>query len=312
MLSRLVPFGLCLCKDLPAGVPDNLLHCVMAEAGICDPNPVILPEHASMRRRFRNSDKVDPRQLGWFDTRTLFYDIHFDIAGSRLTGVGPGLLNLRSLLRSMSVHVDGQMLKWKASSIKGLTFFKSEPLAGTAEFRLSVEFRFKEFSAVFRLPKSVSGVDGAGADCPLTISTLQKDNELVWITDWLKWHHRAHGVGRLVLYDNGSGNRTTKSCQLGSLNHCRMRFAIRGGYCINNDVDEYLHLSQGDLLGYLKRKLGSPAPGAVMYQSVTIPNIAASGSRPPRVLDFRFASVNRRGGDSKLLRRHFQNPKYIL
>ena len=311
----------------------------MADVDIYSPNPVVLPEHASVRRRFRNYDKVDSRHHSRFDTRTLFYDIHLDAASNRLTGVGPAPLNLRLLLQCMSVRAGGRKLRWRVSSIKQLAFFRSQPLAETAGTSLSVEFRFKEFSQALNLPKSVPGIDDADADCPLTISTLQKDNHPVWIADWLKWHHRAHGVNRAVLYDNGSGNREelidclrkleldmrivfvnwgfpfgnrpTKSLQLGSLNHCRMRFAIRGGYCINNDVDEYLHLAQGDLLGYLRGKLSSPAPGAVMYQSVTIPNIVQGGSSPPRVFDFRFASIEKRRGDLKRLRRHFQNPKYI-
>ena len=56
-------------------------------------------------------------------------------------------------------------------------------------------------------PTSIADISDPGLSCPLTISTLQKDNPLIWIADWLKWHHREHGVGRAVLYDNGSSNR---------------------------------------------------------------------------------------------------------
>jgi len=107
------------------------------------------------------------------------------------------------------------------------------------------------------------------------------------------------------------GNRPTKSCQLGSPDHCRMMFAIRDGCRVSNDVDECLHLAQDDLLVYLRRNLGSPVLGAVMYQSVTIPNLASGGSSPTRVFDFRFASVDGRRGDTRLLVRHFKNPKLI-
>ena len=61
---------------------------------------------------------------------------HFDAAS-------PGLLNLRSLLPSMSVRVDGRKLKWRTSSIKRLVFFKSQPLDMKAESFFLVEFRFR-------------------------------------------------------------------------------------------------------------------------------------------------------------------------
>ena len=41
----------------------------------------------------------------------------------------------------------------------------------------------------------------------LTLATVQKDNELQWLDDWCAWHHRVHGVGRFVIYDNGSADR---------------------------------------------------------------------------------------------------------
>ncbi len=303
------------------------------------PNPVALPDHVPDRRKFPESGKVDQVWRDRLDTRTLFYDVYFDEAERRIMGIGPGLLNLRSLASSMSIYVDGRKLEWKLRSIKKLIFLESEKLPEPPDSELQVEFRFSKFSQTFHLPVSIAEISDPSSSCSLTISTLQKDNPPIWIQDWLKWHHRAHGVSRAVLYDNGSdnreelverlvglpldlsvvfvdwnfpyGSRPRLACQLGSLNHCRLRLPIHGGYCINNDIDEYLFLPQGNLLGYLKRKLSNPAPGAVMYKSVFIPNIVTSGSQPPRAYDFQYASIQKRRGDSRLLTRHFYNPKYI-
>ena len=135
----------------------------------------------------------------------------------------------------------------------------------------------------------------------LTLTTVQKDNPIEWVHDWLLWHHRAFGVQRLILYDNGSKNldelvaqfssksfeleivlvdwpfphgaEPYKYCQLGSLNHCRLRFSVPKGYCINLDVDEYLVASENNLLNFLDSRLQYPAPGAIVLNEFLIPNI---------------------------------------
>ena len=311
----------------------------MADLKFYRPNPVALPDHVPDQRKFPEASKVDQVWRDRLDTRTLFYDIYFDEAERRIMGIGPGLLNLRSLMSSMSAYVDGRKLEWKLRSIKRLIFLESERLHEVPDGELPVEFRFSKFSQALRLPTSIADISDPGLSCPLTISTLQKDNPLIWIADWLKWHHREHGVGRAVLYDNGSsnrdelidclkaldldmrivfvdwvfpfGNRPTKSCQLGSLNHCRLRFPIHGGYCINNDIDEYVFYSKGNLIDYLRVKLRHPAPGAVLYKGISVPNIIDSEHEFACVADFQFVEDVVERKELKLLPRHYQTPKYI-
>ena len=109
----------------------------------------------------------------------------------------------------------------------------------------------------------------------LLLSTLQKDNDLQWLEDWCAWHHRAHGVERIVIYDNGSadaektrsrldqasermehgvvvvdwgfpyGTPTRPFTQTVALNHCRLAFGARAKWHINLDVDEYLYNASG-------------------------------------------------------------------
>ena len=137
----------------------------------------------------------------------------------------------------------------------------------------------------------------------LTISALQKDNHFTWIRDWILWHRRLHKVGRVVLYDNGSeeqnilieqlkslepevqlifvnwpfpyGIQPYKFAQNGSLNHCRLKFAIPGAYCINLDVDEYLtNLSNDNIVKFLNSKLDSQGACAAHIKELRVPNIA--------------------------------------
>ena len=81
-----------------------------------------------------------------------------------------------------------------------------------------------------------------------------------------------------------------KATQQGSLNHCRIRFPIKHGYCINLDIDEYLVRSgEKNLLDYLNTSLNYPFPGVCQIKECKVPNITKSNRiGVPRVLDFHF------------------------
>ena len=147
---------------------------------------------------------------------------------------------------------------------------------------------------------------------------MQKNNCIEWISDWILWHRRLLGIERTVLYDNGSGNieklieflpslepevkiilvhwdfphgiHPRKSAQHGSLNHCRLRFPVAGGYCVNLDIDEYLvSMTQESLINFLKRSLNFPAPGAVIFKPRIIPNtLSENTDKIPRCFDYAF------------------------
>ena len=135
----------------------------------------------------------------------------------------------------------------------------------------------------------------------LTLSTVQKDNELQWLDDWCTWHHRVHGVGRFAFYDNGSADRDAvydavyaelarrvkgpelivvawdypygpalqhglKFAHTVALNHCRLLFGPYADWCVNLDVDEYLfNTGSAPLASYLGRlrkpQVYLPSPG---------------------------------------------------
>ena len=256
-------------------------------------------------------------------------------------GIGPRLMNLSWLVMSMELYVNGRNLKWELKSIKNLIFLESEKITEHLGSELLVEARFKGFSCTLNIPSSISEISDPSSSCLLTISTLQKNNPSIWITDWLKWHHRMHGVQRLVLYDNGSnnsddliqsllglnldinivfvhwnfphghGSSIRLTCQKGSLNHCRLRFSIHGGYCINNDIDEYVVCLNGKLIDYVQNKLRYPRPGALLYKGISVPNIKCSETKLARVTTFKYIKNESSKRELKFLRRHVHRPKYI-
>ena len=139
--------------------------------------------------------------------------------------------------------------------------------AGNPNVSLQVDFPEFGIDVQVRLPGAVP----PRPHVALTLATVQKDNERQWLDDWCAWHHRMHGVGRFVIYDNASADRDDVYAELASrvkgaafivvdwdylygppaltglkfaqtvaLNHCRLLFGPYTHWCINLDVDEYL------------------------------------------------------------------------
>ena len=165
----------------------------------------------------------------------------------------------------------------------------------------------------FRVSKQINELCNTAS---LTISTLQKNEDIQHVIDWILWHRRLHNVDRVILYDNGSENRTELIenlktlepevniifvdwqfpygvfpygfTQIGSIDHCRIRFSVKHGYCINLDIDEYLvKAGARNLLDYLQENLNYPFPGVCRIKECKVPKFTNSRSiGNSRIFDF--------------------------
>ena len=307
---------------------------------IYKPNSVVLPPNSKTKRIFPTTDRLyevtnmdtsvdlhdgmpSPYQYNILasnlDTRTVFFDVYIDWNTKILYGIGPCLFNLENELFPMELFVNGKNTEFKIYQQMRLIFIKSKRLPGSLPKSVHIELVFKSFahSMSLDLQKCQQSIE-SNSSAPITISTLQKNNDTRWVIDWILWHRRLHNVERIVLYDNGSTNRTElienlkalepevkfifvdwpfpygihpyKATQVGSLNHCRIRFPIKHGYCINLDIDESLVRSgEKNLLDYLNSSLNYPFPGVCYIKECKVPNITKSNRiGVPRVVDFQY------------------------
>ena len=68
------------------------------------------------------------------------------------------------------------------------------------------------------------------------------------------------------------GRSPDKFAQRGAMNHCRMRFAVQNGYCINADIDEYLVNKTGQpLLENLDSTFANESIGSIRMRESWIP-----------------------------------------
>lgn len=228
------------------------------------PKPVYIPADVPIERVVPPA-ATDPTRP--YDRRAVFYDIVVSVDQKSLHCIGPPFLNLGP---PRSAYSSGKKL---AFSVYEPTQLKTTRVALTTinlpKVRVGEQISLRLVFDHFELDHQFSYDEGmVPGDVDITMSTLQKDNHPQWITDWCVWHHRKHGVGRIVIYDNGScafdelkdtlhdvagpevilvpwnhpyGRFAAQFPQPAALNHCRLLFARKSSWCINLDIDEYLY-----------------------------------------------------------------------
>ena len=248
---------------------------------IYQPTPVLIPEDCACRRDFiSRQSTVDNAPLTEtdyrkYDSRTLFYDVFRCDDDRKVVAIGPPPVNLRNELKHLKITCGGRRLPHRKREYRMLCVLELTcdqiTHAGKA---LPLRFSFPSFHVEIEVAPPIR--PSLTKTYHLGLMTLQRNNPLPWILDWCRWHHRLHGVSRLVLYDNASDNRdalaTTlaqmdeeidvvlvdwpfphgpvrshknRFCQLGAQNHYLLRFGSADAWCLNLDIDECLVVRGG-------------------------------------------------------------------
>lgn len=276
----------------------------MATLATCLPQGVSIPDSVVVERTFDGDPGKEA--LPNFDRRTVFCDIFLSERRDQLLCIGPPLLNLgkpqavmlRGAARRFAVEDPPIPEPRRRMSLVRIAL-KTGDARAMETGTVTLQVRFREFCLDFPVTH-VAAV--ARKPVSLTLSTLQKDNDPQWLADWCRWHHRAHGVERVVFYDNGSRDAhevyatlarysegfelvvvhwrylygPAKPCHLHyaqtvALNHCRLMFGPLTRWCINLDVDEYLYSNGGRARGPVLDAVAGPA---ITLPSYIVPAVA--------------------------------------
>lgn len=239
------------------------------------PTGMTLPESSALRRDPpREPADRQPGYLDEFDSRTLFYDaFRF---GNDVWLCGPPLNNLKSELEGANWRLDGinvsgslQLGDWDRTQ-------RSRIVGGHPGKHLSLDLADSRFDMVIAPDESDLF---AGQR---TIITKSKDNDLVWIKDFLHYYHVVHGVTGVVFYDNNSTQYSPEDvaeaissvrgistavvvswnypwgpeggpkkvwdsdyCQYGMLEHGHFRYLSKAAGVISADIDELVLTNDG-------------------------------------------------------------------
>ncbi|MDR1614140.1 MAG: glycosyltransferase family 92 protein [Campylobacteraceae bacterium] len=160
-------------------------------------SPIVIPENIPIKRDApRPLDKRDADYEELFDWKTLFYDVFK--YNDKIIFSGPPLFNLQSLVQTAKITIDG-VLQQNQSIFKDMDRTQNSYLDFQGEAkRLSVDFgSFKTETTI--QPNKSDLLKGKKA-----LISKSKNNELVWIRDWVEFYVKIHGVNAVLLYDNAS------------------------------------------------------------------------------------------------------------
>ncbi|MBF0489369.1 MAG: glycosyltransferase [Candidatus Omnitrophica bacterium] len=205
-----------------------------------------------------------------YDDKTLFYDVFLTPNNSTLILIGPPFLNLQNELGELSIQFNGKVIPLSWENNEGvITIIRADVALVFPINLVRVSFKNSNEEFSFKVPQNIINFKGR------TLVTLQKNNKLIWIKDWI--HHYLPLVDQIIIYDNGSDNfkeiqslsndkvkivpwvfkygppKSFKNdfCQAGALNHCYLKF-IESGYLFNFDIDEILIIKTNELNDLLR------------------------------------------------------------
>ena len=153
------------------------------------------------------------------------------------------------------------------------------------------------------------------------------------------WHHRLHGVSRVVLYDNASDNRENlaaaltrmdeaidvvlvdwpfpyglrrspddRFCQIGAQNHYLRRFGSADAWCLNLDIDEYLVVSGNKSFNHYLQDCESHNTVAMLFDSFIVPSLQGQ----PAMMNRRISSYWFRNRERRsIMLKHAFQPRHI-
>lgn len=172
------------------------------EYHLLSPSSLFLPEGGSLRRiEARPTELQDPTYSEKYDYFTLFYDA-FRI-GDEVVFISPPLLNLEAEILDGRVQVGDdpdntvafRTRALERAQMSTITLPKGSPEDVELHFFLAsgVHLKLRPHTAELNLFKGKR-----------TLLTLQKNESIEWILDWVRYYQIIHGINAVLLYDNAS------------------------------------------------------------------------------------------------------------
>lgn len=213
-----------------------------------------------------------------FDFDTLFADA-VQLGDGRVLLIGPPLYELRKHLK----FSDGiRSLPHEILSLDKVDIVLVETSASKiwcTDLEIEVEHISNDF-------------DGVGC-----ITTMQKNEPIHWIKDWIEYYNKEHGVKGFCIYDNNSTDYTVEELQAAlddndldvivkvvnwnmpkgpntpawdsdfsryvMFEHFKYKYAWCARYALNHDVDELLMMKEGTLDGLVNDLYANRVAGLI-------------------------------------------------
>ena len=168
---------------------------MMQTENIFLPNSATLPDSGPSRKSKTPEKYLHSTYYETYDTKTLWYDAIED--NGLITLVCPKLNNLEPVLKMGQFKVDGRKVQKPKIRKFRRTDLVELPVSGPAT---QIEFETADFTLNSKISKTehdlFSGLN--------TLLLMNKNNDLEWIRDHIKWHMAHHGLEAVMIMDNNS------------------------------------------------------------------------------------------------------------
>lgn len=167
---------------------------------IVEPTPLLLaPDDRIRRDRTRPVELQDPSYAEKYDDRTLFYDAI--PSGKKLILPGPPLLNLKQLIDTRYFTLNGhhptQIVTQTLERAQYTELIFSDPVPPGARLQLSTPL-------TQTIDVQVQSNTNDALNDAKVLMTMQKDEELDWIQDWITYYSKLHSCDSVLIFDNNS------------------------------------------------------------------------------------------------------------
>jgi hypothetical protein len=192
-----------------------------------------------------HSDDLNKR-VGEFDYTTLFYDIV--VKQNSILIYCPKLFNLEAMIQNSFFSIDQKAVKFR---IKRFSRHDVIDIKGSGSI---LEISNEVFNKSWQLNK----FDCSRFKNMNCLVTINKNNQLEWISDFVKFYIQHHKLDCIVLFDNGSSDYNIQDLET-CLQKTKIKdFAIVSipqpfGMILENKDDSFLFL-QPALLNLAKKK----------------------------------------------------------
>jgi len=158
------------------------------------PGLVLPAEGLHLRDHLLPADQRTPEYLDKYDRHTLIYDCVREQGRDTVLVTAPRFLNLWPLFRD-GLRIDGA----RPRRVRRRTYPKFELVTAPApreSLTVEIDGHVTPISPREPLAPRFAGLNA--------VMTMNRNNRLDWIADWLTYHVRAQGLQAVVIHDNGS------------------------------------------------------------------------------------------------------------
>ena len=234
------------------------------------PNSINISRNIKNKKRHTDNQDLDNYDLAQYDYKTLFFDCW--IYNNKLTCVGPDLMNLYNELLPLKIVINNIEYKYELSRNHS-TFLYVNNIVSNTNYDVNI---YSEKNSNIQFNIILQEQNPINAEHILV--TLQKNNNLIWIKDWVNYYLKNF-VDAVLIFDNNSDNfnelvdafknnknvyicqwnftygtyrqHANNYCQEGSLNVANLKYCNKS-YLYNFDIDEVLVSNKNFIINKLK------------------------------------------------------------